>query len=239
MPQQEKGVNDLIIFGLTFIYTMAVLISPTWQICVYWVGLSLFQLMILGRLRWKLILLFSIFLLIPGISLMITSYLHLKGSFNSYSIILLGREFDHYRLTQSLYLAVRAAALSLISFSFLTAIHYEKLIYSLIQNLRFPVIWGYALLVAFNSVGNIQAEFKRIQQAAMMRFSRKPLFYFYIIPLLVSATRYSQQAAMSIQSRGLSQDKSFINSEKLRLFDMLFLIINLTGIIIPLICLIY
>ena len=238
MQGHEKGINDLVLFGLTFIYTIAVLISPTWQICIYWVVLSQLQLILLGRLRWKLVLIFLLLLLIPGISLFITSYLHLKEGFDSYSIIIWGRVFDHYRLTQSLYLAIRATALSVISFSYLIAIHYERLIYSLIQNLHFPVIWGYALLVAFNSAGNIQSELKRIQQAAMMRFSRKPLFYFYIIPLLVSATRYSQQAAMSIQSRGLSQDKSFIQSEKLRFYDLLYLFINLTGIIIPLIYLV-
>ncbi|MDP8211040.1 MAG: energy-coupling factor transporter transmembrane component T [Candidatus Stygibacter australis] len=238
MIEIKKGINDLILFGLTFAYTIAVLVSPTWQLCIYWIILSLFQLVIVRRLNWKLISIFMLFLLIPGISLFITSYLHLKGNMSSYPVIFAGIELDHYRLTMSLYLAIRAAALSLVSFSFLTAIHYEKLIYSLIQNLRFPVIWGYALLVAFNSAGNIQSEFKRIQQAAVMRFSHKPLFYFYIIPLLVSATRYSQQAAMSIQSRGLNQDKSFIKSEKLRVFDLLILLINLTGIIIPLLYLI-
>jgi energy-coupling factor transporter transmembrane protein EcfT len=230
MHQTKSRVNDLVLFILTFAYTIALLSASTWQICVFLVVLSFMQLQITTRIRWKYVFYFILFLLIPSISLFITSYLHLKEGVTSYQVMILGKEMDSYRLSMSLYLTVRAGSLSLISFSFLTALHYDRLIYSLIQNLKFPVSWGYALLVAFNSTGNIRAEFKRIQQAAVMRYSRKPLFYFYIIPLLVSATRYSQQAAMSIQTRGLNEDKSFIIRERVNVCDLAFLLINLIGI---------
>jgi len=234
MNPQKSRINDLVLFFLTFAYTIAVLAASTWEVCIFWVVLSFLQLQITGRVRWKYVFYFILFLVIPSLSLFITSYLHLKDEISSYQVMILGREMDSYRLSVSLYLTVRAGSLSLISFSFLTALHYDKLIYNLIQNLKFPVSWGYALLIAFNSTSNIRAEFRRIQQAAVMRYTKKPLFYFYIIPLLVSATRYSQQAAMSIQTRGLNEDKSFIIRERVKICDLAYLLINLIGIVVSL-----
>jgi energy-coupling factor transporter transmembrane protein EcfT len=156
----------------------------------------------------------------------------LKESVKGMETAIWGIRVDSYRFDTSLYLTIRAAVLSLISFSYLTAIRYDRLIYSLIRNLRFPVELGYALLASFNAVGKMKDEYKRIRQAAVMRFSRKPLYYFYLIPLLVSATRYSQQAAMSMQTRGLNKKKSFIIDEKIRLYDVLIFISNLAGMLL-------
>ncbi|MCF7911804.1 MAG: energy-coupling factor transporter transmembrane protein EcfT [Candidatus Cloacimonetes bacterium] len=232
MKQKAIRINDLVLFFLTFAYTIAVLAASTWQTCIFLLVLSWLQLQITGRIRWKFIGYFILFLLLPSISLFITSYLHLREGISGSQVMILGRAFDSYRLNMSLYLTVRAGVLSLLSFSFLTALEYDKLVYSLIQNLRFPVSWGYALLIAFNSIGNIRAEHQRIQEAALMRYNRKPLFNFYIIPILVSATRYSQQAAMSIQTRGLNEEKSFIIKAKMQICDILYLTVNLTGIVI-------
>ncbi len=232
MKQADKRVNDLVLFFLTFAYTLAVLLSQTWTVCLFWTVLSILQLQIAGRIRWKYVLFFILLLVVPSLSLLITSYLHLKGGISGQPVIILGKTFDNYKLQISLYLMIRSWSLSVISFTYLTAIRYDRLIYSLIQNLGFPVSWGYALLVSFNAVGNLRGELERIRQAAMMRFMKKPLFYFYIIPLLVSATRYSQQAAMSIQTRGLNQKKSFIISAKLGYIDIAYLVINIAGILI-------
>jgi energy-coupling factor transport system permease protein len=225
-------LNDLALFILTFCYTLMVLFARDWSTCLFWLVLSLLQLQLSGSVRWKYIFYFILLLAIPSISLFVTSYIHLKEEITGLPLCIMGLELDQYRFDMSLYLTIRSGVLSLISFSFLTAIRYDQLIYSLIQNLGFPVRWGYALLVAFNSVSKLREEFIRIQQAALLRFSRKPLFYFYIIPLLVSATRYSQQAAMSIQTRGLSQDKSFIIKVKMRITDIAYLFINIAGMII-------
>ena len=232
MKPQNKGVNDLVLFLLTFAYTLAVLLANTYEICLFWLVLSLLQLQLNGRVQWKYIFYFFLLLMIPSISLFITNYLHLREEVTGITKNILGMHLDDYRFRMSLYLVIRADVLSLISFSFLTSIRYDRLIYSMIQNLNFPVTWGYALMVAFNAVSKLKEEFVRIKQAVTMRFNKKPLFLFYIIPLLVSATRYSQQAAMSIQTRGLNQKKSFIISEKLILFDCLIFIINILGILI-------
>ncbi len=232
MKQSDKRVNDLVLFFLTFAYTLVVLQASGWKACLFWTVLSILQLQIAGSIKWKYVLFFILLLVVPSLSLFITSYYHLKGGISGQQVIILGKAFDDYRLQISLYLTIRAWSLSVISFTYLTAIHYDRLIYSLVQNLGFPVSWGYALLVSFNAVGNLRGELERIRQAAMMRFLRKPLLYFYIIPLLVSATRYSQQAAMSIQTRGLNQKKSFIISAKLGYIDIAFLVINIAGIVI-------
>lgn len=232
MTQQNRGINDLAVFILTFAYTVAVLLAKTWSGCVFWLILSMVQLQLTSRIRWKYVIIFSLLLIIPGISLFITSYLHLKETVTGSSRQIFGFVFDNYRLQTSLYLMIRANVLSIISFSFLTAIRYDRLIYSLIQNLGFPVSWGYALLAAFNAVGKLREEFLRIRQAINMRFSRKPLFYFYIIPLLVSATRYSQQAAISLQTRGLNQKKSFIIRAEMEIIDYVYLAVNIAGIIL-------
>lgn len=224
--------NDLIIFLLTFCYTVAVLFSNSWQECIFWTVLSFIQLIIMAKVQWKYIFFFIVLLIIPAISIFLTSYLHLKSDVSGYPVVIAGIELDSYRCTVSIYLMVRAMSLSLISFAFLTAISYDRLIYSMIRNLRFPVMWGYALLAAFNSTAKLKSEFLRIRQASILRFSKKPLFYFYLLPLLVSATRYSQQAAMSMQARGLNNEKSFIVDMKLKLHDVLLLIINVCGIII-------
>jgi energy-coupling factor transporter transmembrane protein EcfT len=225
-------INDLVLFSLTFLYTIALLFTNTWTGCIFWGVLSILQLSLTGRIQWKYVIYFMLFLLLPSISLFITSYLHLKTGTTGQAKELFGYVFDNYRLEMSLYLTVRAGMLSLVSFTFLTAIRYDRLTYSLIQNLKFSVNLGYALLIAFNAVGNIRAEFLRIRQASRMRLKKKPIYFSYVIPLLVSATRYSQQAAMSLQTRGLCRDKSYIIDARLLKSDYIFLLINVTGIII-------
>lgn len=224
-------VNDFILLLLTFIYTVAVLFAPTSEFCLLWLFLSLFQLIIAGKIKWKYLGIFTLIMIIPSIAQFITGYMHLDIS-SSAKISLFGFKLYQEKFNLSLYLVVRAFSLSLISFAYLTAIRYDRLIYSLIQNLKFPVKFGYALMASFNALGNLQEEFFRIRIAARLRFSRQPLFYFYIIPLLVSATRYSQQAAVSMQTRGLSEKKSFLIEQKLKSIDLAFLLINILGVIL-------
>ena len=229
---KHTKVNYLIVFFLTFIFTVAILIADTWQECLFWLLFALFQLSVIARIRWKLILIFSILLIIPGLSLFLTNYLHLKSNITGSDFKILGLILDEYRFQISLYLTIRALALSFISFSYLTAINYDKLIYSLIQNIHLPVEWGYALLAAFNSVGKMRDDFLHIRQSALMRFSRPPSFFFYLIPLLVSATRYSQQTALSMQTRGLNKSKTFIINQHLNIIDIIILSINVIAIIL-------
>lgn len=86
---------------------------------------------------------------------------------------------------------------------------YTKVVLHLIVHKGLKLFWGYPILLALNSIVLFQKEYERIKINARLRdlpLKDKISIFF---PLLVFAIRHSQRGALSLVTRGLSQEKSF------------------------------
>jgi energy-coupling factor transport system permease protein len=125
------------------------------------------------------------------------------------------------------FLTVRTFVLSFISVSYLLGIDYDDFVYSLMQNLKLPVSIGFALLATFNAFSFMRQEFQRIRLAYKMRFQKKKLSLLLIFPVLVSAGRYAYYAGLSMESRGLQAERTYLRKHKFTFWDTVLILSNL------------
>lgn len=103
----------------------------------------------------------------------------------------------------------RLILLSSISMGMIYVVNFEKVIIFFMRHKILSAKWGYSLLLAFNSIGSMNAEIEKIQINAQFRnipfLERMNL----IFPLLVYAIRHADRGSMALVTRGLSEDKDF------------------------------
>ncbi len=202
---------------------------------------ALLNLLLLKRFRARLVFFFILLLLPALISLFLTGLWHLDPSLVvDKSLVytkIWGITIYKQALKEALFLVMRSGSISVISFAYVISINFEKLVGELMQNFKFPVILGYALLATVNAFDFMKREFLKIRIAYEMRFLKSYYSPKILIPLLVAATRYSQQASLMLESRGLNKRKNFYRKYKIASKDYLLLVIQ-TSLVVFLIKLI-
>ena len=174
------------------------------------------------------------------------------ASFFSFSIFLLnviypskelrsGEIFYFFKLVFYRASLERATAsmvkLFLISFLSMTSgavIDYTKVVLYLIVHKGLKLFWGYPFLLAMNSITLFKVEFERIRINA--KFRNLPWLdqFSIFFPLLVFAIRHSQRGALSLVTRGLTDQKSFyfsyevsdLDKFRYKIFLLIFLILT-------------
>lgn len=80
-----------------------------------------------------------------------------------------------------------------------------RLVYSLVQNLRFPVLFAYGLLAAWRLFPAITREYRLTQAAFRARGIRVfPVSAALLRPLLVKSVRWTEAISMAMESKGFS-----------------------------------
>lgn len=130
---------------------------------------------------------------------------------------------------------VRLLFISLLSMSSTIAIDYTKVILYLISKKGLNVFWGYPLLLALNSIALFKKEFERIKINARLRNLPYKDKFSLFFPMLVFSIRHSQRGAMSLVTRGLSNNKNFYFNYGLSPIDKMWGMIFLTLYLIMLV----
>ena len=228
-----KKISDLAVFTAAFLYLIPVLLTSNIHLSLIILAASFINLLLLNRLKYKLLPYFLLIIILPVISVFITTLIYAKPASTSLIMLSIGKlHITKSVLNTAMFLSVRTFTLSFISFSYLIGIQYDKLVLSMMQNLKLPVSVGYSLLSTFNAFYHMKSEFIRIKQAYMMRFKKKKPSLLLLFPMIVSAARYAYYAGLSLESRGLNKDKTYIIQIKITKRDFIFLAVNLMIIVL-------
>lgn len=231
-------LNHSVFLVLAFIYIVAILFSNSIMLDFMLLGLTLLNLVCMVKLKIRYIIYF-ILLLIPGqCSIFIMTLIF--SNHHSTNYIDWIWQFFHLKiaypvLKDAIFLSSRVFCLSLISFMWVIHIDFEQAILYLMQIKWLNITIGYSLFAMVNAFKFMQKEFKRILIAYRMRKLKFEFLLRIIYPLMVSATRYAHCVSLSMESRGLNKDKTFIVSVKgfgvnelgVLLFNLLIIIILL------------
>lgn len=146
--------------------------------------------------------------------------------FSSYYITayIFSAKLSFYKIIE---LSTRVIAITFTSILFTLQINFEDLVHYLMRKYKLSVKLGYALISAINSINNLYNEFNQIKIAYSMRYN-KPINYFRIISsLFISAARFAYHNGISLSSRGLNINKTYIrNLIKINPNNYIILIIN-------------
>jgi len=221
---QNNKINEITIAALSIVYFIPLFLSANSFLNMILVLSALLNVAVVRRFKLRKFF-FLTAMLIPGaISVFIAAMINTRPASDPEVIISI-LNFDIYRnsFDNALFLSIRTFCLSFVSILTVSVLDYEKLIYSLMQQFRLTPFIGYPLLAVFQSFDNIGEEYKKIRFAALMRGHRISPFA-VILPLLVSSSRYAFQLGISIHSRGLNRDKTYLNENSFSLYDLLFII---------------
>jgi hypothetical protein len=128
---------------------------------------------------------------------------------------------------------IKLFLISFLSISSGTVIDYTKVVLYLIVHKGLKLFWGYPFLLAMNSIVLFKVEFERIRINAKFRNLPWVDQFSVFFPLLVFAIRHSQRGALSLVTRGLSDQKSFyfcyavsdLDRFRFKIFLLIFLIL--------------
>jgi energy-coupling factor transporter transmembrane protein EcfT len=220
--------NSLLYFLLAFFYLIPILFSGKADFSLAIAFLALINVLVLTKISLKYLFLFLILLILPLLSVFVTTLLYSKNEPNPEII----HHFGAWEITQTgwqnaIFLASRSFSLSFVSFIFILCIKPTEFVFSLMQNWNLSVVIGYPIMVTFIAFEKLQIEFQRIRLANYMRFHKKIPLISMLIPLLVSASRYAYQTGLSLESRGLHPNKTFIDFYYWHKRDTIVLLINL------------
>ncbi len=105
---------------------------------------------------------------------------------------------------------LRLWSISVASISTANVLNTDELFFYWMQEKKLPKKLGYAFLMGVYSIKNLKKEWELINLNISLRnSSRKFSFSDRLFPILVSAFRVSLRGAMSLYSRGLSEEKMF------------------------------
>lgn len=176
------------------------------------------------KLQFKRLVIFSLFLL-PALSAMFAgSYFYGQVPEHVQSLQQNGATKNQLALL----LCLRLYALAIISFAFTLHMPRLRLIYNLLQQRLLPLNIGFALIAVNNAISYLKQEFYRIQIAYQMRFQKRSYSPRIILPLLIAAARYAQQLSLSMQIRGLNNQRSYYHQrDKITAQDIMLVLLNL------------
>lgn len=189
-------------------------------------------ILVRSQLKVKVLFWFSLSLAPALIAMFISSYLFARHA----DLANLITVQDNTILMQSLTLTLRLFTLSLVSFAFMYHMPKEITIQNLMQYRLISVRIGFSLLAVFNAVDYLKSEFARIQIAYQMRYKKRYLSPKIILPLLIAAARYAHSLSISMHSRGLNPNRTYLTERMdFRLTDLLVCVVTLMSLILTLI----
>ncbi len=225
-------INDLSIFFMSLMYFILIFLSGDMLVNGIAITSAMLYLSIVRVIRVKYLIIFALYMLPAVLSVFITSVLYSSNSKGDPICVFLGINIFYEGIQTGIFLAVRSFSLSFISFSFATVIDFRKLVYGLMQILKLPVNIGYPLLSLFDTFSLFRDDFYRIRTASLIRFGKKGNLFFQLIPILVSAARHSYYLGLSMHTRGLNKDKTFLYQSRINVIDIIFVIANLITVIL-------
>ncbi|HCX72221.1 MAG TPA: hypothetical protein DHM37_00725 [Candidatus Cloacimonas sp.] len=224
----SKKINDVSIFFIALLYILPALFAENSVFLLLVCALAFINLNLVRNLNYKFLGIFLLVLAIPLISVFISVLINSKLTANSQVLFQIGSRLIYdTSWHNAVFLTVRTFVLSFISVSYLLGIDYDDFVYSLMQNLKLPVSIGFALLATFNAFSFMRQEFQRIRLAYKMRFQKKKLSLLLIFPVLVSAGRYAYYAGLSMESRGLQAERTYLRKHKFTFWDTVLILSNL------------
>ena len=203
--------HNLVFLFLSIAALLLIIIADSVYVNTVIIVFTLLNLLICGKLNIKLFGLALVFLLPLCVSLYIAWALFTSD--NNLDLIT--------------HLISRTATLTISSIMFASAIDFEELIFYFMQRLKLTVAIGYPLLSAVNAFKNFKDEYHRIANASLMRYGDRRAALKILYPMLISATRYAFHNGLSMECRGLNNNKTFIHQVTLWSYkDSLFFIVN-------------
>jgi energy-coupling factor transporter transmembrane protein EcfT len=235
-----RKTNDLLIFFIALIYIFPVFVSENLTLNFAIVVLALLNAVILRKIRFRYLIVFVLLLIPVQLSVFLTTALYSRGVESTPVVIeIFSVAVRRKALDNAVFITARTFILSVTSFIFLLGINFENLVTSLMQNLRLNPVIGFSILAAVNAFKYMKDEFVRIQTAYRMRSQNGKFFIFLFFPLMVSASRYAFYAALSMESRGLSEKRTFLKDLKWKTRDTIYLLFNILEMIFLVILLNY
>lgn len=199
----------LIVVALSMV-ALAFFFNP-WTPLIFWIGILLLQLL-LSRIDWKL----WTFLMGP-FALGAIGYLWTAIVFGAETggpVIwsFAGLDVTAEMLETALSLAFRVLAFSSLSLMFAFTTDPVKFIMSAMQQLKLPPKLAYSVLVGFQFLPVMKAEFTQIQQAHRLRgvvaeknaLKRLLAVRRLLIPMLAGAVRKAERSAFAMEARGFT-----------------------------------
>ncbi len=176
-------------------------------------------LLIVGRLKYRMLIIFSLCMLPVLIAVFLSSYFYTDGSVA-------------FKINMAKLLSVRYFSLGIVSFAYSIHTPYSLTFNYLIERKILPVKIGYSLLAAFNSFHFLAQEFGRIQISYKMRYGKNCYSPIILIAFLTTAARYAHNLSIGMHSRGLDKHKTFVfAAPRLRYVDYILWIVNIIAII--------
>lgn len=131
-----------------------------------------------------------------------------------------------------LQLAARILAYASLGFLFVYTTNPRLFILSLTQQFKLPEKFAYGIMAAYNFIPMIKIEYKNIILAYRARGIKRN---FFMLPMLVTAIRSSENIAMAMESRGFQSGKERSCYTKLEVSKLDYILVILLPIIILLI----
>ncbi len=224
--------NEAAIIIVAFIFIIPLLLGKSSIVFIAMLIISQLFLLLHGKPNSGLFLKLFLLLMIPTISVFITAIVNTADKEQS-EVVYRIANYPIYKLAfdNAIHLTLRSFCMSIISLTYVTSIKYNKLVLSLMQNFKMHTNIGYSLLAAFNAFYHLKSEFYRIKLINKFRSGKNVNSIKMLFPLLVSAGRYSSQAGLSLASRGLNKDKTFLIEVKWRITDTLLISIAILSTI--------
>jgi energy-coupling factor transporter transmembrane protein EcfT len=176
-------------------------------------------LLLVGVLKYRVLIIFSLYMLPVLLAIFLSSYFYTISDAIA-------------KINMAKLLSVRYFSLGLFSFAYSVHTPFSATFNYLIERKILPVKIGYALLAAFNSFHFLAQEFGRIQVSYKMRYGKNCYSPRILIALLTTAARYAHNLSISMYSRGINKHKTFVfKAPRLRYFDYILWITNLITMI--------
>jgi energy-coupling factor transporter transmembrane protein EcfT len=229
-------VHDVVFLLLSFICVTNILIRDNITIYSLICLLALCNIILFKQVKYKYIGWFLL-TIIPGLLVMfVVAIIFSRHNTGEYVVIdLLHYQAKIYRtnLIDALSITLRVLSLSICSFIFILHIDIENLTICAMKNLHLPVKFGYAILVVRHAFKFLQQEALRISTVYKIRYCKRISLYRILLPVIISATRYANTCGISLETRGLNDEKTFITKcAHLQLKDIVVLVTNLILIIL-------
>lgn len=137
---------------------------------------------------------------------------------------LLGISIYHKSLNHGLLQVVKLGILTSLSMASGLVVDYTKILMNLMQRKKLPLLLGYPIILALNSLVLLKEEMNRIKMISIHRKLPLSTRIFPFFPLLVFAIRHSQRGALALVTRGLNENKSFYFNYQTKKSDRFYLL---------------
>lgn len=194
----------------------------------YYINLSVFLvcifLLILNKVKLKKSIIIFIPIFVMALGMFFTGYLYGDTGENSSFEDLIKLEFVYSNLILGLELSSRILAYGGLGMLFIFTVNPKNFILSLMQQFKLPEKFAYGMMAGYNFVPIVMREYITIKNAYRMRGVKRNIF---MLPMLVSAVRSSENIAMAMQSKGFQSGckRSYYNKFKVKIYDYLLIII--------------